>query len=237
MKFESKEDAAMFLLECDRPDLAATVDESFSPDDELVEVFIQRRKATVRHLKDFRRQQITRQQWRHNRYNMMKGIKSFHKSTKGKKFHRALGRFLSTRLPLAKGSLLAVRDIGEASYIRELGEVFKALSSYKTHAWIQFENYMSASDTADYEIFLDAAVEAITKIEVELMKPTPVLDADAVDLVLASLNHNYVLDPLAGDETSFQALQDSFQEVLETNAQEEYPYIATLQWLRQRGPT
>jgi hypothetical protein len=233
MRFETKEDAAMFLLECDRPDLAATAGKDFSPDEELVELFIQRRKNVVRHLKDFRRQQNTKQQWRHNRYEMMKGIKTFHRSTRGKKFHRALGRFLSTRIPLSGGSLLAVRDLGE-SYLRELGEVFKALSSYKTHAWIQIDNYMSVSETADYELFLEEACAAVAHVEAELMKPEPVLEAGKLDFLLATLNHKCVFDALSDDDAGFEALQEAFDKTLELHKEAEYPYLATLRKIKEK---
>jgi len=233
MRFESKDDVVMFLVECDQHDLIESATKDFTPSEEMIELFLKRRKKTVKHLKDFRRQQISRQQWRHNRYSMMKGIKSFHKSTKGKKFHRALARFISTRIPLTGQSILSLRHVGE-SYLRELGEVFKALASYKTHAWIQLENYMSVSDTADYEIFLEEVIQAVASIESELMKPNPALDASKVDFLLSTLNHNYVFDSLETEESSFDQLQETFTLSIEREKESEYPYLSVLAKLKQK---
>jgi hypothetical protein len=230
VKFQSKDEAALFLVDCGREDLIEGLAPDWQPDAEMLELFLRRRQKTVSHLKSFRKKQQAKQQWRHGRYDMMKGIKAFHSSTKGKKFHRSLGRFLSTRVPLTGDSAMSVKDMGD-SYLQELGEVFKALSSYKTHAWIELENFMTVSEQADYEIFLEEAVAAASAVESELMKPSPTLPAASVDFLLATLNHNFIFGALEGEE-GFEAIQEKFSKLLEKNVECEFPFVTTLSQLK-----
>lgn len=233
MKFSSKEDVTMFLIECERFDLIESSTCNFVPNDEMLEGFIKKRKNTIKHLKDFRKKQITKEQWRHNRYAMMKGIKAFHKSTKGKKFHRSLGRFLASRVNMSSGSMLGLKNVGESLYIMELSEVFKALSSYKTHAWIQFENYMCLSDIVDYEIFLEEAIKTVSKIESELMESAPNIASEHLDFLLATLNFDYIFDHLVSNDNDFKKLQSEYEELSANLVNSEYPYLEALEVLKQ----
>lgn len=67
--------------------------------------FVKHRKMIVPMLKDFRKSQQTKHNWRTNKNSMLKGIKKWHSDPEGKKFHRQLGRFLATR-PDAQGRRL-----------------------------------------------------------------------------------------------------------------------------------
>lgn len=70
--------------------------------------FIKKRKSLLNDLKkdlfDFRKSQDAKAAWRKNRYKMMKGIKSWHKSIAGKRFHRKLGYFLRDGRSESQGS-------------------------------------------------------------------------------------------------------------------------------------
>ena len=59
--------------------------------------FIKKRRGLVSRLKDMQKSGKTKAQWRTGRWKIMRGIKRFHRSTEGKRFHRQLGRFLATR--------------------------------------------------------------------------------------------------------------------------------------------
>jgi len=77
---------------------------------------------------NFRKSQDAKRQWITNRDNLMAGIKRFHKSVQGKRFHRNLARFLSDRSSYYKESF------------DEDNQIRVALNSLKTHLIIE-SNY------------------------------------------------------------------------------------------------
>lgn len=177
MKFSNKLDIELFLTEIDRIDLLGKVDESFVPTPEMEESFIKRRKPLSGALKDFRKSQSTKGEWRKNRPGFMKGINRFHKSTEGKRFHRNLGRFLSSRYfhPRLKG---VVKDDQEGSMstgrteeslsVFDLAEVLKAITSIRTHCFIELEYFHPLQEELDYEDFLEEILPALIYIEKKL---------------------------------------------------------------------
>lgn len=153
MKFATLEDKRLFLLEVERPQLIGEVSEEWKPSQELVELFFKRRRELVGKIKNFRKSQNTKQQWRKDRYKMMTGIKRFHRSTAGKQFHRSIGRFIATRESLSTENML------------ESVSVLKALSSLKTHSFIEVDYYMSLSEYVDYLIFLEELIPTVDRVE------------------------------------------------------------------------
>ena len=175
MKFKSPQDAQMFLVEIGRIDLLSEVDESFKVDSDLYEIFIKGRRASVSHLKSFRRSQSAKEAWRGNRRKYMKGIKKFHDSTDGKKFHRSLGRFLSTR------------EFKSNRFKREANENFPtdlllAVSSAKTHAYIELDYYRPLSEEVDFQIFSEDFFSAMGRIEDALTKAEEI-QTDDLDML------------------------------------------------------
>ena len=178
MKFRDKLELEIFLTEIDRSDLISQTDENFVPTQEMEEAFIKRRKPLTGALKNFRRSQQTKEQWRKNRWGFMKGIKKFSRSVEGKRFHRNLGRFLSTRYfhPTMKSIISLDReDSGkESGHVREgltifdLAEILKAINSAKTHMLIELEYYMPLLEEIDYWNFLDEILPALDVIEKKL---------------------------------------------------------------------
>lgn len=233
MKLNSLNEIQMFLIECGREDLISETDIDYKPSKEMVELFIKRRKNVISHLKDFRKKQMGKAQWRQNRYEMMKGIKTFHKSTKGKKFHRALGRFLATRIPYTRKSMLSIRRMGEVFYGDSEGanEVFKALSSYKTHACLQKENFMSTNEAADYDIFLEHALKSISNIERELLSSDPEIKCEDLDFLAATINYKSILDPIC-NEQDFSNIEEKFKKLLKSHEKEEFPYLLAISKLK-----
>jgi len=172
VKFQRLEDKKLFLLELGRTDLLESVTDDWQPDDELVELFLKRRKKLIQRLKDFRRSQIQKANWRRYRWKYLKGIRRFHRSTKGKRFHRALGRFLATRIFRPSESLTTF----------EAAEALKALNSAKTHAYIELEYYMPLEDELDYIFFIEELVPMIDRAEKHLISKTSLLTEDKVEL-------------------------------------------------------
>lgn len=104
--------------------------------------FIRKRQDRVKTLKDFRKSQTQKANWRHNRFGMMKGIKAFHKSIAGKKFHRKMGNFLATR------------DFSGLRYNETL-ELIPLISSMLTHTFLELDYWKNLDDQIEYSIFAD----------------------------------------------------------------------------------
>lgn len=171
MKFASLQDKKIFMVELGEIDHLDKITDEFKPSDEMIELLIKRRKKLFGQLRDFRKSQNTKAQWRKNRYKLMKGIKTFHKSTAGKKFHRSLGRFLATRDNYTSGSLLGTRE--------GLSETLKALSSVKTHGYIEIEYYHSLNEEIEYWIFMEEMIPVIDRIEKHVLsKQTEKIEED-----------------------------------------------------------
>lgn len=168
MKFKNKLDLNLFLTEVGQLDLVEKLDESYEPPDDVVEGFIKRRKALVGAIKDFRKSQGTKEQWKTNRWKIMKGIKQFHRSTEGKRFHRNMGRFLSTRYFRPKLTSIVKDDQQESLNVYDMAEVLKALTSAKTHALIDLEYYMPLDEDVEYSTFLDELLPGLDGIEKKL---------------------------------------------------------------------
>jgi len=155
MKFKSTTDVKLFLIDAGRLDLIDSVDESYSPDEELIEAFLKKRRQLVDKIKDFRKSQQAKQSWRQNRKKYMDGIRDFHKSTDGKRFHRNLARFLVSRI--------SNEDFNTLEYT-DLVETLKSLSSLPTHLLIDLSYYKTAESQATYEELLDESFPIIYKI-------------------------------------------------------------------------
>lgn len=141
MKFLTDVDAQMFMVEIGEIKNLGAINKDMAPSDEMIESFISKRQGLVTKLKDHRRSQDAKAQWRANKHSMMKGIKAFHKSTEGKRFHRNLGNFLSTRF---SGNS---RD----RKVAEMCEFLKSLSSAKTHMLIELTYYHSIEEQVELE--------------------------------------------------------------------------------------
>jgi hypothetical protein len=178
MKFSNRLDLELFLSEVDQLDLLGQVNESYQPSDELQELFIKRRKPLVGAIKDFRRSQKTKEAWKKSRWKFMKGIKRFHNSTEGKRFHRNMARFLSSRYfhPTLRSIIGRDQDQSdkESRHVKEdlsifdLAEILKAITSAKTHSFIELEYYMPLLEEVDYWEFLDEILPALDAIEKKL---------------------------------------------------------------------
>lgn len=114
--------------------------------------FIRKRHGLIKRVKDRQRSRETKKQWRHNRWKILKGIKRFHKSTQGKRFHRQLGRFL------------ALRDFKGPLAYREARDLVMPISSVLTHAFLEQDYFMPLSEQINYELFCDEVYEEVLTI-------------------------------------------------------------------------
>lgn len=151
MRFTTDHDRAMFLSELGY-DITTPLEDV--PERELHE-FIKRRAGLIRGAKNASRSNQAKRSWKRNRKTYMRGIKGFHKSTAGKRMHRQMGRFLATRV--------TTRGTQSSRMLRET--LLKALSSIRTHLYIENETYQNFSEQRDLSMTLDHAIPALLEIE------------------------------------------------------------------------
>lgn len=177
MKFESDLDAQKFCADIGALDLCDEVDQRFSPTQHQIGEFVKRRRELVGRLRDFNRSQQTKASWRKFRHKFQQGIDRFKKSTKAKRFHRELGRFLATRLAHDKAKDRKTdREDGstrklatENLSIYESGAILKALSSAKTHAFIMLEYYQPVDEEVQWWMFLEEMLPVLASVEAKVL--------------------------------------------------------------------
>lgn len=156
MKFLTDEDAKLFLAEIGQLKLIESANKDLVPTEEMLEIYVGRREGLVKKLKDHRRGQNAKAQWRESRHKMMRGIKAYHRSTEGKRFHRNLGNHLANRI---------FKHESFANII-EKSEYLKALSSAKTHFFIELQYYHTLSEQLELEeLVFDYSTQMFNSIE------------------------------------------------------------------------
>lgn len=200
MKFKSTDDKKMFLLEMSRIDLLPSVSVEWEPDRELVELFIQKRGELTKSVKDFRKSQNTKSQWRKHRHKIMRGIKNFHRSTKGKQFHRSLGKFIATRFT-GDSPLAYYRDKEntqeESLTVFESLSTLKGISSLRTHLYIESEYFMPFSEYVEFLELSDEVLESSFIVEKKLLRYDTEIDEQEVDILGRVVTPRVLLDCLA----------------------------------------
>ena len=183
MKLRSDDDRLNFLADVGRLDLYESEDELT---DDLFEAFIQRRRPLVRRLVNFRRGQLSKENWRHNRFSILKGIRKWHTSVRGKRFHRALGRFNATRIFRDKLPKLGTHW---ESLDPLQDQALKAISSIRTHLYIDMGYYQSVEEEADLFQLLEYAIPLLNDIEVKLFNDSDAeLSEDEEEILLRLLD-------------------------------------------------
>lgn len=177
MRFINEHDRAMLLSELGYDESTRLED---VPEHELHE-FIKRRSGLIRGAKNAARSQQAKRSWKKNRKAYMKGIKDFHKSTAGKRMHRQMGRFLATRI--------TQRGVQSSRMLRET--LLKALSSMRTHLYIENETYQDLRDQRDLSLMLDHAIPALLEIEQRWWRASNgelLIEAEALTLSVEELD-------------------------------------------------
>jgi hypothetical protein len=178
--FESPIDRQLFLH-----DLSINISESSLSDDlnNIIEksVLEDREDKKIK-LRDWNKASLTRKQWRTNRHKLMSGIKRFHRSTKGKQFHRKLGRKVATRdWSALNETILSVED---------KSDILSSLSSIKTHLYIGLKYSSSIDEEVSYQLLCEEACNQINDIEAK---------------ILESINHSV---KISLDEDQLELLRD-----------------------------
>lgn len=114
----------------------------------LDEMEVRKRLIKTSKAKDRKRSKAMKDHWRRNKAQLQKGIEKWHKSTKGKRFHRALGRFNALRetagyvyhndlVPGATPSNNGVKHLS----MDQVNDALLSLSSIGTHLNLELQYY------------------------------------------------------------------------------------------------
>lgn len=185
MKLRKPSDKYLLLTELNRLDL---IDAKEIPQEIFLE-FIKARRGIVPRFKNFRKSQITKRSWRTHRWRYMKGIKKFHRSIAGKRFHRSLGRYLATRFTKSrfKESLDFVQTLA-----------LKGLSSLRTHLHIEGGYFMTINERVEFELFADYALPLLQECENLIYNNADhKLDEDQLELLLRLVEEKELLKCVA----------------------------------------
>jgi hypothetical protein len=221
MKFATLEDKKLFLIEIEKVSLIEKVDEAWEPTPDLLEMYVKKRNDLIPKYRDFRRSQSAKEAWRHNRYNFMKGIKRFHKSTKGKRMHRAIGDFLATRESYVQYS----------PFHPGIFEALKAINSLKTHAYIELEHFMPMEDYIEFTELVENIIPMIGRADDTLIKASIGLNKDDVELLYRLTEEKELILAYSRKlNKPVEDVQNSWNQIKEKLLQtkvEEYEYLYT----------
>jgi hypothetical protein len=159
MKFKSVVDEQVFREEWLRSGLS-------------LDEFLVKRGELELGLVDWERSQRQKQNWRKYRWRYLKGIRDFHSSTAGKRFHRNLGRFLATRdtetlLRAYQKEKEKERELRALNLrkVRESLEFLIAVLSAGVHALIEERYYkVSVDEAVDYKLFLEELLRKVKEV-------------------------------------------------------------------------
>ena len=144
----------------------------------LNEVEVRKRigMATLKKPKDHKASRNMKNQWRRNKNSMQKGIKKWNKSTAGKRFHRALGRFNALRESASGSTAFYNNDMAPGlNYVKltmtQVNDALLGLSSIETHLYLELQYYEAdAQAMVQFLDLLDAFVQDSSVLKVELLE-------------------------------------------------------------------
>jgi hypothetical protein len=212
MKFQNDTDAKLFLIEIGQLSRMNLATKELSATNEEIDSFLKNRHELVKGLKDHRKSQNSKEQWRHKRKSMMKGIKSFHKSTEGKRFHRTLARHNATRISRNE----SIQDFTTNTTIYEVTEFLKGLNSAKTHLLIELEYFHPIQEQVELEeLILENAINYINSIESNILRRR-LLSEDELDFLFDITETNELMTAFAEStgltkqevEKKYEAIKD-----------------------------
>ena len=163
----------------------------------LNEMEVRKRLTLATVTKDQKKSRGMKNMWRRNKHQMMKGIKKWHKSTAGKRFHRALGRFNALRESVTyyvDGVTPGSNHV--ALTMEQVNDALLSLSSIETHLYLELQ-YYEADPQAMIEFLdiIDNFVMDTSYLKVELLISYKTGEIETEDYQLLSDIVQFFQDP------------------------------------------
>lgn len=182
VKFSSTHEARMFCLEeglsYDTKIEDGDYGKFISVDGDILEA----RFLTKSRIKDLDRSRNSKRAWRLNRRKYLKGIRKYHKSTEGKRFHRKLGR------------LNATRDYGDK--YEDLNELAVGVQSLLTHMLIEESYNSTINEESSFELMHEYVQPILSGFCTELLRA--VHSRSSIDLDKYSEEFDIINDLING---------------------------------------
>jgi hypothetical protein len=223
MKFKSEVDKELFYQELlsQGIDVGEEITSTTFERPDVKTFLIKKRANTIKRLKDFRRSQQQKENWRAGRYKYLKGIRRFSRSVEGKRAKRCLARYLVSRgvlkgpqEPKFGDTSSRLREASNylnvnpnASITRfDLPEFIVALSSCQTHLLIETKYWMPFLDEVDYLESLETVLPHLQ----DLLSRSEKALVEYEDLKLEE-DDVYLVDSLIGDfsEEDLSSLEEN----------------------------
>lgn len=175
LKFRTSQNILSFFIDSGMmDDMKEEFLETLLVPDNVIKVGAERIRGLINPLKDFRRSQSSKTSWKRHRYNFMKGINRFHKSTKGKRFHRTMAKHLALK-DTSKGMLVTAREsFSDLDFL-------KSVSSALTHGVIELEYYENLYDNREFELFYEDEFSEVLQDIIRNLSKGDDLDETQVD--------------------------------------------------------
>jgi len=128
--------------------------------------------ATQHKAKDLEKSRNMKNSWRRNKAKIKKGVNKWHKSTAGKRFHRALGRFNALR---ESANAYYTNDLAPGQNhisisMSQVNDALLSLSSIETHLYLELQYYEAdAQAMVQFLELLEAFVEDSSEIKSQLL--------------------------------------------------------------------
>ena len=124
----------------------------------LDEVEVRKRLGLVSKKKDHKKSRAMKDRWRRDKNSMKKGISKWNKSTKGKRFHKALGRFNALRETAGyqyyfMSDWEGTSEGNQTISMTQVNDSLLGLSSIETHLYLELQYY--EADPEAMSEFLD----------------------------------------------------------------------------------
>lgn len=190
MKFSSALDLQTFFTEIGAfGRLSENLGQDYKPTSEEMDTFIKRRTKYVGSMKDYRKSANQKSNWRENRAKMMKGIKAFHRSVEGKRFHRKLGRFIASRI--TRKSNEAMNYDGFLEHL----DFLVGLNSVKQHLFVEMDYFHQAQEQIELEeMILDYSIPLLRSIEEKILQSSE-LNGDELSFMMDVTNpQDFILE-------------------------------------------
>lgn len=198
MRFRTDDCAKHFVTEVGRFDLIECVDKDWEPNEDMQEDLIKKRRPVFNTLKSHFRSSASKSSWRANRTNIMRGIKAFHRSTAGKRFHKDMGRFLVRKIfsPLTQYRNQKAKMVSLS--ITEKADVLKAISSMKTHIIIESGFYQGIYEQYGLDWMVKEGSSLLNSIEEDILQDNPITD-DLFELLVDMTESTSLINSLANE--------------------------------------
>lgn len=155
----------------------------------LNEVEVKKRLQIITKPKDHKASRTMKNNWRRNKVKMAKGIKKWNKSTAGKRFHRALGRFNALRESVAYYYDEQTPGMNHVELTMvQVNDALLSLSSIETHLYLELQYYEADAEAmVQFLDLIDAYVKDSSVLKIELLQAY-------VDGKLEQENYNLLTD-------------------------------------------